>query len=306
MRGLTAICFAVATLFAAPTFADKDADAYYKEGLAYKQEGKVDDAIKALQQAVVNNPRHGMAWASLGSLYKQKKDLPKSIDAYEHATQLITKDAVIWTNLGTAYANVNPPRMQDADRALTIACKLAPNDADVRAKLGTVKSKLGDYPRAIAELEIAVKLKADQPDWWNNLGVAYRKAKRDADAINAYQKAIALDPNDASYHFSLAAAYRRQDDTDKAIPEYEKATSLDPGNADGWFDLGFMYKKDHDNDKAIDAWNHYLCLKHDPGGQKRISEEMAGIGGTAECKDGAAPKAAPAGSKKPKTKPKKK
>ena len=46
MRGLTAICFAVATLFAAPAFADKDADAYYKEGLAYKQEGKVDEALR--------------------------------------------------------------------------------------------------------------------------------------------------------------------------------------------------------------------------------------------------------------------
>ena len=38
-------------------------------------EGKVDQAIKSLEQAVAQNPKHGMAWASLGSLYKQKKDL---------------------------------------------------------------------------------------------------------------------------------------------------------------------------------------------------------------------------------------
>src|SRR5690242_9623177 len=141
MRGLTAVCFAVATLFAAPAFADKDADAYYKEGLAFKQEGKVDDAIKALEQAVATNPKHGMAWASLGSLYKQKRDLPKSIQAYEHATQIITKDAVIWTNLGSAYANVDPPRLEDAERALSTASRLAPKDPEVHAKLGTVKSK---------------------------------------------------------------------------------------------------------------------------------------------------------------------
>jgi tetratricopeptide (TPR) repeat protein len=302
MRALTAICFAVAYLFAVPALADKDADAYYKEGLAYKQEGKIDQAIKSLEQAVANNPKHGMAWASLGSLYKQKKDLAKSIDAYEHATQVITKDAVIWMNLGTAYANSDPARLDDAERALTTACHLAPKDPEVRAKLGTVKSKKGDYAGAIAELEIAVKLKADESDWWNNLGVAYRKAKRDDDAIKAYEKAIALNPNDADYHFSLGAAYRRKDDADKAIPEYEKATSLDPTNRDGWFDLGFMYKKNHENDKAIDAWNHYLCLKPDTDGSKRINEEMAGIGGKAECKGGAKSPDKP----KPKTRPKKK
>ena len=61
MRGLAAISFVVASLFALPAFADKDADAYYKEGLAYKQEGKIDDAIKALSEAVQQNPKHGMA-----------------------------------------------------------------------------------------------------------------------------------------------------------------------------------------------------------------------------------------------------
>src|SRR3569623_235023 len=232
MRGLAAIPFAVAMLLAAPAFADKDADAYYKEGLAYKQEGKIDEAIKARSAAVAQNPRHGMAWAALGSLYKQKKDLPKSIDAYEHATQIITKDAALWTNLGTAYANTD--RNADAVKALSPAEKLAPKDAEVHAKLGTVLRK-------------------------------------------------------------------KNDDADKAIPEYEKATALDPGNADGWFDLGFMYKKNHDNDKAIDAWDHYLCLKHDADGEKRISEEMTGIGGKPQCKDGAkaAPKT-PAKSSKPK------
>ena len=97
-----------------PAFADKDADAYYKEGLAYKQEGKVDEAIESLQQAVAQNPKHGMAWASLGGLYKQKKDLPKSIDAYEHATQIITKDKTLWRNLGTAYANTD--KLEQAKR----------------------------------------------------------------------------------------------------------------------------------------------------------------------------------------------
>src|ERR1700733_3920807 len=91
--------------------ADKDSDSFYKQGLAYKQEGKNDEAIAALEQAVQNNPKHAQAWAALGSLYKQKHDLAKSTDAYEHAVAAWTGDkaslAVILTNLGSAYANSN-------------------------------------------------------------------------------------------------------------------------------------------------------------------------------------------------------
>ena len=77
MRALAAIVFVVGLLFTGPALADKAAEAHYKEGLAYKLEGKVDQAIASLEQAVAKKPQHDQAWASLGSLYKQKGDLPK-------------------------------------------------------------------------------------------------------------------------------------------------------------------------------------------------------------------------------------
>ena len=74
-------------------FADGEADAQYKQGLAFKQQGKVDDAIGAFEKAVAANPKHGMAWASLGHLYKQKQVEPaKIVSAYENATAVIKKD----------------------------------------------------------------------------------------------------------------------------------------------------------------------------------------------------------------------
>ena len=55
MRSLATILFALGTLIAVPAFAD-NADALYKQGLAYKQQGKADDAIAALEKAVAANP----------------------------------------------------------------------------------------------------------------------------------------------------------------------------------------------------------------------------------------------------------
>jgi len=50
----------------------EDADAFDKQGLAYKP----DQAIEALEHAVSANPKRYIAWASLGNLYKTaKKDI---------------------------------------------------------------------------------------------------------------------------------------------------------------------------------------------------------------------------------------
>ena len=124
----------------------------------------------------------------------------------------------------------------------------------------------------------------DEPEWFHILGLAYRRENRIDDAIKMYDKAVALAPNEARYQLALGVAWRRKDDPDKAIPYYKRATELDPGNADAWFDLGFMYKRNKENDAAINAWQTYLtlnCKLKDEAARKRISEELAGIGGKA-------------------------
>jgi len=266
----------------------EDADAFYKQGLAYKQEGKSEQAIEALERAVAVNPKHYMAWASLGNLYKTvRKDIPRAVGAYEHAVEGIKKDKVVWENLGMAYYRNN--QVDQALKALITASTIDPNDAEIRFNLGTVRRQKGDVAGAITDLEAAVKLKPDDAQFVNNLGVAYRHAKRNDDAIKAFQKAIALKPTDAGFHFNLAVAYRRQTEKNpdmipQAIAEYEQATSLDPGNAEGWFDLGFMYKQDHQNDKAITAFNRYLEINKgkDTGAQKRVEDEIGAMGGAVE------------------------
>jgi tetratricopeptide (TPR) repeat protein len=283
----------------------EDADAFYKQGLAYKAQGKADQAIEALEHAVAANPKHYMAWASLGALYKSaKNDIPKAVGAYEHAVEGLKKDKVVWENLGTAYFRNN--QVDQALKALVTASALDPNDAEIRFNLGTVRRQKRDYTGAVADLEVAVKLRPDDAQYANNLGVAYRFAKRYADAVRAFQKAIALAPSDASFHFNLAVAYRRQtannpDLIPQAIAEYEKATSLDPANADGWWDLGLMYKQDHQNDRAIEAFQKYLELNKgkDKAAQKRVEDEIGAMGGTVPSDPKGKGKGAKGSPKKP-------
>ena len=312
MRTLVArTLFALAAFAAVPQLAHADdADASYKQGLAYKQQGKTDEAITAMEATVAKNPKHYMAWASLGNLYKGKKDIAKAVAAYEHAVEGLKKDKIVWSNLGMAqyrlYEQGGKKDAAELDKAiasLTTAAQIDAKDGEIRYQLGTLRRVKGDNAGAITDLEAATKLKPTEGQYWNNLGVAYRAAKRDDDAITAYKKAIELSPNDAGFHFNLAVALRRKTEKDPdqipaAIAEYEKATGLEPGNADTWFDLGYMYKQDHQNDKAIEAFNKYLELNKgkDSAGAKKIQEELGSMGATP--KDPKAPKD-PKGPKSP-------
>src|SRR5690606_10246912 len=85
-----------------PARAD-ESSALYKQGIALKGQGRIDDAIAKFEAVVAASPRHGMAWASLGHLYKKQQRHDKAVDAYERATGIITKDATLWANLGMAY-----------------------------------------------------------------------------------------------------------------------------------------------------------------------------------------------------------
>ena len=145
------------SLAASPAYAE-DSDALYKQGLAYKQEGKTDEAIKKLEAAVAANPRHGMAWSSLGNLYKQKQDMPKAVKAYEMATAVIKKDKNLWENLGITY--YRNKQLDQALSALKTASQIDPKDAQIRSNLGTVKRQKGDIPGAIPAWGGAPKRKA--------------------------------------------------------------------------------------------------------------------------------------------------
>ena len=69
------LAFGIAPLALADS--KSDSAAHYKAGMAYKAQGKNDEAIESLEKAVAADANHAEAWASLGHLYKQKGDLKK-------------------------------------------------------------------------------------------------------------------------------------------------------------------------------------------------------------------------------------
>ena len=62
--------------------APHDAQQHFREGLAYQQAGKLDEAISAYQQGTALDPAAHNAFFNLGLIYYARKQWPETIEAF--------------------------------------------------------------------------------------------------------------------------------------------------------------------------------------------------------------------------------
>ncbi len=255
VRATTLSVLLLVASLAAPARADR-AEALYKEGMAYKNQGKIDEAIAAFEKAVAERPNHVMAWSSLGTLYKKKEQYDKAVAAYEKATELSPKTAVLWANLGYVYARAN--RADDAIVALLKSCRIDHKDAAMHAFLGTLFRQKGNIKGAIVHLKWAVKLKADDPDYYNNLGVALRHDKQYPKAIEAFTRGIEADPKSYKCLTSRGMQYHLLKDLQKARADYDAALTHNPRYFNARLNRGALMTKVEGPAAALQEFNQML------------------------------------------------
>ena len=75
------------------------------------------------------------------------------------------------------------------------ATGLQPQDGAIIDSLGWVHYKLGDYPKAVQELELAVSLDAADPEVNDHLGDAYWRTGRRLEAGYQWRRVLTLSPD---------------------------------------------------------------------------------------------------------------
>jgi tetratricopeptide (TPR) repeat protein len=76
---------------------EEDSDTHYNLGIAYKEMGLVDDAIKEFQTANRDPRKHIQASSMLGLCYKEKGLYPLAIEAFKNAlAHIAEKDGAYW------------------------------------------------------------------------------------------------------------------------------------------------------------------------------------------------------------------
>ncbi len=209
----------------------------YNLGLRYTAEGKFEQALEKLNQALSMRP-----------------DLP---DAY--------------VSIGECYLRWGKP--QEAVSYLEKAKKMRPQDGGIALRLGIALGATGDTGRAGDLFEQAVRLDPQNYEARIYLGSAYLKSGRIDEAIEQFEKAEEINPARPHAFYNLAQAYVAKGDLKRAIEYYRKTVAAAPSFYPAYFNLGNALYEVGDHKGAEDAWRRTIALKPDhEGARRRLSE----------------------------------
>jgi len=194
-------------------------DALYGIGLAYREQGNLDEAGNALQgviQANVSNPQAALdkrlqgAHFYLGLILREKGRYDDAINELRFALGLNRSDADTLYELGKTFALNN--NTDDAAAALELSVAFVPDFRDAYVEIQKLATATGDQSKAeyagamlqvldgdaagaVPKLQAAAEKGGSAHYWWA-LGYALEKTDDKAGAIAAYQKAITINPGE--------------------------------------------------------------------------------------------------------------
>ncbi len=98
-------------------------EAWLSKGFILQDQGKYEDAVKALGNATNADPKNEMAWKIKGVLlWRELKKYDEAVDAFDKALQINPKDPLTWMNKGDALKALG--REAEADEAYAKAREL--------------------------------------------------------------------------------------------------------------------------------------------------------------------------------------
>jgi len=114
----------------------KNAMLWNKLGIAYQQQSKYHNAVKAYGNATHVNKEFAEAWNNLGTVYFMENKFGKSLKYYQHAIALRGSDASFHLNLGTSFYHLK--KYNEAVEEYRVALGLDPNVLSEQSSVGAI------------------------------------------------------------------------------------------------------------------------------------------------------------------------
>jgi tetratricopeptide (TPR) repeat protein len=177
-----------------PNQAEDESAALVDEGRTALKKGALDDAAKALDQAIALNPRRVEAYVLRSAVYAARKEYTRGIELMERARRLAPADEEVLTALGSQYV-LGGDGAQGAP-ILEQVTKKNPRRYDAQLLLGHYWHDIGRWPESIGAFEAYF---ANRPG--------------------------ALAKEDNRHRIDLADSYLRSRQPQKALPLFTQAAN---------------------------------------------------------------------------------
>ncbi|HEY9785441.1 MAG TPA: tetratricopeptide repeat protein [Candidatus Obscuribacterales bacterium] len=204
-------------------------EAHWTLGMVYREQGRIDDAIREFREATSHDSNYSDGYSGLGMAMLDKNDMAGAIQAAKEAIAINTSNSTAHYVLGEAYRRQG--LLDEALKELNTALYQWRNSAPVHLSFGKTYAAQGNTVGAVKEFQESIRIKPENPEAY--LGIAdIREARGDIEhSIAELRSGIELMPNNWDLHLKVADQSLRVEKLDDAIKEYKQVLDNSPQNA---------------------------------------------------------------------------
>jgi tetratricopeptide (TPR) repeat protein len=195
-------------------------------GLTFQRNHVYRSAVAIWQDTVDKVPANARAHSNLGLAFATEGRSDEAMGQLREAIRLQPDIAYAHYNLGLALARLG--RDAEAVPEFEAELKLQPSYAPAWCELGLSLYQLGQRDAAVAAYAKALQAKPVYPDALERLGIALTSLGRIAEALTRYEQAMAAAPERASVRLNAGIAYAQSRQLAAAVQQFEAALQLDP------------------------------------------------------------------------------
>lgn len=163
------------------------AEGEYRHALNALQDGRMTEAVAALEQALKLDPNHDAARQTLVGLLIEAKRTDEAIRHLQAGLILDPRQPA----LAMLLARLQIERGASGIDTLTRTLPYAGNNADYHAFLAGALQRQQRYGEAAEQYQAALRTAPANGVWWMGLGMSLQADRRNAEALEAFQRARA-------------------------------------------------------------------------------------------------------------------
>ncbi len=272
---------------APPTVAELD-----RKGQALLEQGKGQEAVVLLKQAVALDPKSIQSRVLLGRAYALLRQFPAATQTFQAVVDLSPKEPEFLYYLGSS--QVDEAKYAAARASFDRAVELSPSDLRFRLVIAETYLQQKEYSAARRSLLAALGFAPDSPDVHARLGDLNEQENRHMEALEEYDAALRIDPKNLSGMLGRASALsglKRFGEAEKiardlivinaqsvdahstlaqildaegkhlsAISEYRLALAAAPNSSPLWGNLGWSQYEEGLMDESVTSGRKALAL----------------------------------------------
>ncbi len=199
-------------------------EAYLLRSAAYRDLGRLDEAVAAVDDAIRVRPEYAVSYFERGVLYQSSGDLTRAMADFNESVRLGETFPDAFFARGSAFYGTGEYLLAIED--LNEAVRLDPNHASAFNNRGLAYARLGFLEAAVQDFTQAIILDREFALAFNNRGFTYRDLGQLANAMDDLTVAIGLDPDLAMARYNRAITFALLDRNEEAQADASKAIEL--------------------------------------------------------------------------------